>query len=842
VSLPPRPAAAPRAQPAGAEAGRGAPAASEGAASIQHLTAAALESISEGFVILDREWRFAYVNQAAERFIRKSRAELLGTSQWHSFPEADDRLFGREYRRAVAENVPVQFEEFYPEPLNAWFEVRAYPSAEGLSIFFRDITERRKAEEALRQSEERYRTLFNSMAQGVALLEFTNDESGAPRESRFVDVNSAFERITGLTRDGVVGKLASGMFPADHAMWGEVYVRVVQTGESVTLEHYSPGTGRHYEVFAYRPAQRQIAVLFHDVTEHMELEEALRVNLTKYKVLFESFPLGISVTDSEGNVREVNRIASRVLGTEPESVVGQRIGKPEWRIIRPDGSLMPPEEFASVRAMREHRAVEGVEAGVARPGQDVLWVSVSAAPIPLDGYGVVITYGDISAHKRADEALAAARREAEDARASLEAVMDALPTGVAIVDADGGLTQANAAYDRIWGPSHPTTRSVADYHQYKARWTDTGRDVLPEEWASAIAVRDGATVIGQFLEIERFDGGRAYVLNSAAPIHGKDGKVTGCAVAIIDITPQVTAQQALARSEVEVRRANGELQAANRALKEYSDTLEERVDERTDELTRRTAQLQGLAVELTRAEERERQRVAEVIHDHLQQLLSVARINLATAIEGVTAEPVQKSLTDLDALLVESLDVTRSLAAELSPAILRRSGLAAALRWLGRWYQGRYGLQVAVEIEAEAEPDEETRAIVFNGVRELLFNVVKHARAAKASIRLNRTADGRAVIIVSDEGHGFDPETLRAEGGNAPGFGLFSLRERLEILGGQCEVSSAPGQGTSITLIVPPSKPPAPGTPPTPAVAPLKIAARRRTAGRPGRPPCHTKP
>ena len=154
--------------PARTESGTGSPAGAPSADALLQLTRAALDSISEGFVILDRDWRFAYVNPAAERFIQKSRAELLGRTQWEAFPEAGDRLFGREYRRAVAENVPVQFEEFYPEPLNAWFEVRAYPSPEGLSIFFRDITERRRTEEDLRVNLTKYSVLFESFPLGSA--------------------------------------------------------------------------------------------------------------------------------------------------------------------------------------------------------------------------------------------------------------------------------------------------------------------------------------------------------------------------------------------------------------------------------------------------------------------------------------------------------------------------------------------------------------------------------------------------------------------------------------------------------------------------------------------------
>ena len=832
----PRPAADTHPQPSDMDARRPAPAAPAGAPSVQALTATALDAVSEGFIVLDREWRVAFVNPAAERFMRKSRAEVLGQSLWEIFPDAASRRFGVEYRRAVADNVPVQFEEFYPAPLEAWFEVRAYPSAEGLSVFFRDITERRAVEETLRRSEERYRALFNSMSQGFALLEVVRDEHGAPRESRFLDVNPAFERMIGLGRNEVVGRSGRDVFPVEHLDWADTYANVVQSGESVTLRYSRPGDNRRYEVFAFRPAPGQFAVLFNDITEQRKLEEELRVNLAKYSVLFDALPLGISVTDSEGHVREINRIASRVLGTRPESIVGQRIGRPEWRIIRPDGSPMPVDELPSVRAMKEKQAAEGVELGVVRPGEAVIWLSVSAAPIPLEGYGVVITYADISRRRQAEARLEAAHREALAANARLEATMEALPIGLSIVDASGGIVRSNAAFERLWGAGRPPTASVSDYQKYKARWVDTARDVLPEEWASSRALLSREAVVGQLIEIDRFDGGRAFVLNSAAPIFDESGAVLGCAVAVQDISRLVETERALLRTEEDLRDANVHLEVANAALLRSNQTLEARVDARTQDLTRRTAQLQALALDLTRAEEQERQRVAGVIHDHLQQLLSVARINLAMALEGVTADSVRKSLTDVDNVLAESLAVTRTLTAEISPAILRRSGLAAALRWLGRWCHDRFGLQVAVEIDEDVEPDDEARVTLFRAVRELLFNVVKHARIASARVQMGRTADGRARIVVSDEGAGFEPETLRGWDGGSDGFGLFSLRERLELLGGQFEVHSSPGQGTSIAISGPPPGFVRPGTPPSPPVTPTTPAVRRRSGARPRRP------
>ena len=126
----------------------------EGLLAAEHRqNAAILESISDGFNAFDREWRYTYVNAAAAKMLGKTPEELLGKVVWELWPQAADSPFGVAYRRSVAEDIPVRVEAFYAEPLNKWFEVRCYPSLEGLSLFFTDTTERRHTEERLRQSQ-----------------------------------------------------------------------------------------------------------------------------------------------------------------------------------------------------------------------------------------------------------------------------------------------------------------------------------------------------------------------------------------------------------------------------------------------------------------------------------------------------------------------------------------------------------------------------------------------------------------------------------------------------------------------------------------------------------------
>ena len=125
-----------------------------------------LESITDGFFALDRKWRFTYVNRQAARLLQKTPDELIGNNIWEAFGEAIKTAFYREYHRAVSQQVSVEFEEYYP-PLGTWFAVHAYPSKDGLSVYFQDITKRKHTEEALLESEERWLLALRGNNDGI---------------------------------------------------------------------------------------------------------------------------------------------------------------------------------------------------------------------------------------------------------------------------------------------------------------------------------------------------------------------------------------------------------------------------------------------------------------------------------------------------------------------------------------------------------------------------------------------------------------------------------------------------------------------------------------------------
>lgn len=248
---------------------------------------------------------------------------------------------------------------------------------------------------------------------------------------------------------------------------------------------------------------------------------------------------------------------------------------------------------------------------------------------------------------------------------------------------------------------------------------------------------------------------------------------------------------------------------AERKLRQLNAELERRVAERT-------AQLRELAAQLTRAEEQERRRVAQVLHEGLQQMLAGAIYSLHGLRAQVKDPAVRQGLRSVRDILSEAIEISLSLTHELSPPVLSQENLADILDWLGHWFEEKHGLTVRVDIaEPVAMPREEIRVTLFRGVLELLFNVTKHARVKTARVSLSRTPAGAAQVVVSDAGVGFDPAQMRARTATT-GFGLLHLRERLELVGGGLEMESAPGCGSRFVLTVP--LPAAPATAPPEAI------------------------
>ena len=244
------------------------------------------------------------------------------------------------------------------------------------------------------------------------------------------------------------------------------------------------------------------------------------------------------------------------------------------------------------------------------------------------------------------------------------------------------------------------------------------------------------------------------------------------------------------------------LQQSQEELRAFAGQLEQRVEERTRDLVASREHLRALTAELNRTEQRLCNRLARELHDYLAQLLVLGRIKIGSARSqwAGTGPSIVNFIGELDDIFSKSIAYTRTLMADLSPPVLQL-GLPAALKWLSE-QMVKHNLSVAFHSAQDQLPlPDDHVMLLYQSVRELLMNVIKHAHTPHATLSIAVESGDLLKISVRDEGNGFDPQTLAVQPGEH--FGILSVRERMEALGGRCQTDSAPGRGTNVTLSMP---------------------------------------
>jgi len=300
------------------------------------------------------------------------------------------------------------------------------------------------------------------------------------------------------------------------------------------------------------------------------------------------------------------------------------------------------------------------------------------------------------------------------------------------------------------------------------------------------------------LELPTKDGGTMWAEQKMIFLRDESGRPVGILGVSRDITERRRVQEELERHK---NRLNELVQERTKELMETNIRLQKEIAERKqaeEKLRDYQKRLRRLASEVTFAEERERRRIAVELHDNLGQMLAVAKMRLGTLAE-CAGQKQKEVISEIRALLERSIEFTRSLTIELSPPVLYELGLEPAVEWLLERVRKEHNLKVSLQTAGASEPlDENARVLLFKATRELLLNIVKHADATEVQVTISRD-NGCVRFVVEDDGKGFDPESLRS----SEGFGLFSIKERLNHIGGRMELFSTPGKGTRVELLVP---------------------------------------
>jgi PAS domain S-box-containing protein len=653
-------------------------------------------------IVVHRAGEILYINPAGVAILRGGSAEATVGRSIFDIILAENMPLARERVRRVEQEglttPPIENEYMRFDGTRFAGEARGapitYEGRRATLLVIRDISQRKRIEDSLRASEDRFRSLFTGMTEGFALHEIVCDREGVPVDYRFLEINPAFELLTGLKADQVIGRLQSEVLPDNEPSWVCRYGKVALTGEPVHFDAFSGPLGRHYEVFAYRPAPGQFAVVFMDITARRKMEQALQEAHNQLEQRVEERTAALTRTNRL--LRLLSECNQALVTLDDE----QELDRAICQIMCEQGGYRMA--WVGYAEQGERRMVRPV----ARAGFD-------------DGYleQIKVSWAD-------DE-------------------LGRGPTGRAIREG--------------------CTRQCADFA--------TESEVAP--WRRE-ALR------------------RGYRSSIALPLFA-DGRPFGALTVYADRPSAFEAGQVTLLQELAGDLAYGIVSLRGRLLREaMRKSLEEK-----------TVQLRSLASEIIQAEETERRRIARVLHDQLQQLIAAARYQLES-LKAMWDDPSYlEAVGRVDATMAESLKVSRSLTTELSPPVRHGGQLEPVLEWLAVLMKQKHGLVVDVLSEGErTQKSEEIIILLYQSVRELLFNVAKHAGVDAASVSI-READRGVTIVVEDSGAGFDTLLLERSPRVSGGYGIFSIRERLTLHGGCLSIESAPGKGSKFILWVP---------------------------------------
>ena len=482
------------------------------------------------------------------------------------------------------------------------------------------------------------------------------------------------------------------------------------------------------------------------------------LRLLEIEAIYQTAPVGLCVLDADLRYVRINERLAEINGVPAADHIGRTV-----REVVPH--LADAVEPVFRRILETGEPVLDVEVTgetPAQPGVERTWVESWFPLKDSRGHpiGINIVAEEITERKDAERAL----RESEE---RFFTALKHSPVVFAHVDRE-------LRYEWVFNPHPDFAPTDAVGKRDDELDEGPGIDALIRLKRRAL---DGGRQEREQIAFARSDSTRWYDV-TATPVFDVDGRAERLVTASIDITEQKRAEE---------------------ALRELSETLAERVKART-------RQVREMASALTLAEQAERRRVSEVLHDGLQQQLYGVQLPLKMLeedLQQVRMPDLLENVARARRFVTEAIETARHLMVDLSPPVLGGGGLDEALRWLAFQMEERFGLHVELEIgDGLAVPSDDMRVLLFQIVRELLFNVVKHAETDRADVYLRQEND-RLMIEVNDGGAGFDVAAGKRSPHSRAGFGLYHARERLGLFGGLMEVASESNKGTRITITVP---------------------------------------
>ena len=537
---------------------------------------AIIEGSNNSIWAFNKNFELLYLNQKfQEEFLLSFGVHLKpGVNIIKAHPETIRDLWKSRYSRAL-NNEQFMVEDAVPtEKGTIYVQVSFNPIIKngeiiGVSCLGSDISERKQAELKLKASEAKYKELFVKMMNAFALHEMIFDEKNEPYDYRFLEVNPAWEKLVGINSKMVINKTIREIMPDIEEVWIETYGKVVKTGVSIEFEDYNNATKKYYHIYAYRTEPGKFAVLFNDITERKQAEEAF----IKAKEITEETNANITAILEGGNdsiwafnknyeILYINRTFQAVFleffGTLLEPGVNiieslPKAIKPIWKSSY--DRVLADEQFK----------IEDTVLGE----NGTRYMQISFNPIVKNGevIGGSCVASNITERKKNEIELIKAKEKAEESEAILKAAMENSQAGIAIADYPSGrLTYVNKAGLLIRDKDYDSIVKNIDINKYVESWQILHFDGIPFETNKvplARAVLYGETNSAEFI-VRRDNNEDRYVWANAAPIINEKGKQIAAIVIFLDITETKLAEFAINKSNEELIKAKQRAEESDR--------------------------------------------------------------------------------------------------------------------------------------------------------------------------------------------------------------------------------------------------------------------------------------
>ena len=732
---------------------------------------AIIDTEPECVKLIDAEARLIMMNRAGLEMIEVDTLEQVKGQSVGPMVTSEYREPFMELTRNVflGQSGTLLFEIVGAKGTRRWLETHAVPFRNekdeivALLGITRDVTDRKRAEEALKKTNAQLQTLIHTIPDMVVF----KDVAG-----RHVIVNKAVEEVTGHSKDEITGKTIEDLLPPAPAAAcrksdEEAMQRSVPTHaeERVVQED---GRETYFEMVKAPMVDPEgnvigLVAIGRDITERKQAEEEIRESEQRFRSLVDLATDGILLLSPQQKgvplIVDVNTAACMMNGYMREELIG-----------KPITFLEEPEKGGEVPAIAE-RLMTGetttFERNHVRRDGSVFPVEISSRLVHIGGRPYILAIDrDITERKKVEEALKAAMLKATEEKSKSEAIISAIGDQMVILDPEFKIVYQNRfALDNIG--DHIGEICYKAFEKKAAAC---------EGCPVALSFQDGLVHRGERTATSVI--GTLHLDITASPLLDASGKVTAVIEMVKDITERRQAEAALRRSHVE---------------------LEVLVHERTAELRMINEQLSMFSSYLQEAREKERTAIAREIHDELGQALTALKIDLSWLKKRLpkNQKPLLEKEASMSELVESTIQTVKKISSELRPGILDHLGLTAAIEWQAEEFQKRTGIPCGVSIvPEEIVPDRDRSTTIFRIFQETLTNITRHAKATKISVRLEKE-DGRLILEVKDNGKGITEKQLS----DSKSLGLMGIRERAAYWGGHMNVKGGVRNGGTTVIV-----------------------------------------